>query len=117
MPVSVAASVSTSRTAKTRSAAERACWIVLLDDAMRLMGLYIRNIAVRKEKNVPGVIVPRMTCEPPYQMIPATPMTPIASNTGEVMAEACVDFIKERTYASLYRAKRRSSADSFVKPF
>ena len=54
---------------------------------------------MRKEKKVPGVIVPRMTCEPPYQMIPATPMTPIASSTGEVMAETWVDFIKERKYA------------------
>ena len=72
---------------------------------------------MRKEKNVPGVIVPRMTCEPPYQMIPATPMTPTASSTGEVMAATCVDFIKERKYATLCRAKRRSSADSCVKPF
>src|SRR3989454_12345997 len=91
--------------------------MVFLDDARSLMGLYIRNIAVRNEKNVPGVIVPRMTCEPPNQMIPATPMTPIASNTGEVMAETWVDFIPARKYASLYRAKRRSSAGSCVKPF
>ena len=41
------------------------------------------NIAAKKEKNAPGVISPWMTREPPYQMITATPTTPITSMCEE----------------------------------
>ena len=62
-----------------------------------------------KEKKVPGVEVPAITLEPPYQMTKATPRPPKNSITGEERALALTVFISSRKSLRVLWKKRRFS--------
>ena len=49
------------------------------------------KMAVRNEKNVPGVVVPAITCEPPYQITAATPTAARNSMIGERISSVRTD--------------------------
>jgi len=80
-------------TPKTRSAAAKACWMVLLEPDSRRRGVKTMNIAAKNEKNAPGVMSPLMTSEPPYQIMTATPTTPITSIWEEPNEDTWMAFI------------------------
>ena len=72
-------------------------------------------MAVKNEKNDPGVMSPWMTRNPPYQMIPAMPITPITSMCEEPRDDTWMDFIRFSSTARLCVRKRSRSTCSRLK--